>query len=64
MTNLPMDSPLLLDDAPLNPVYPTADECMAAYRLWIAGEQREDSVISFSLFMAGKMGELWNRIRL
>jgi hypothetical protein len=63
MDNLQMDtSPLTLDNTPLNPVYPTADECMVAYRLWIADSQRADSVVSFSLFMSAKLSELWNRV--
>jgi hypothetical protein len=57
-----MTALLSLDDARLTAEFPTADECLTAYYLWIAAQERPDTITSFSLFMSAKMGELYARL--
>jgi hypothetical protein len=54
---------LSLDGAPLRAEFPTSDECLAAFSEWLADQQRDRSIISFSMFMSAKMGELYLHLK-
>jgi hypothetical protein len=58
-----MADELYLDGAPLTVEFPTADECLDAYYLWLENQKRHDSTTSFSMFMSAKMGELYIRLK-